>query len=131
MNEEKKQLRSRRINWLCWYLTTVVVNKLLHAQHVKQAGFRRNAAMEALVTKSVQAALGITDAAVVLPQNAELPAFVASSTNSAVEYTVFGVGKPDASCSCAYFQRGNLCKHIIKVGLHHLYHLCAFSSMQR
>lgn len=64
MNEEMKQLRSRRVDWLCWYLTMVLVDKVLHFQHVKHAGFKRNTTMEALVTTSVRGALEISDACV-------------------------------------------------------------------
>ena len=104
-----------RVDWLCWYLTTVLVDKVLHFQHVKQAGFKRNAAMEALVTTSVRGALEISNACVNLPESDEAPAFVRSSADASVEYSVCGAGTAEASCTCVYFQRGNLCKHIIKV----------------
>ena len=115
MNEEMKQLRSRRVDWLCWYLIRVLVDKVLHFQHVKQAGFKRNAAMEALVTTSVRAAMDISDACVKVSEGDDAPAFVRSSANASVEYSVCGAGTAEASCTCVYFQRGNLCKHIIKV----------------
>jgi hypothetical protein len=115
MNEERKQLRSRRVDWLCWYLTTTLVDKILHLQHLKRAGFKRNTAMEIQITKSVKAALQISSAAVKPPERADEPAFVKSSAQDTVEYTVCGAGTADASCTCTYFQRGNLCKHIIKV----------------
>ena len=98
MNEEMKQLRSRRADWLCWYLTTVLVDRVLHSQHVKQAGFKRNAAMEALVTTSVRGALEITNACVKLPEGVEAPAFVRSSAEASVEYSVCGAGTAEASC---------------------------------
>ncbi len=115
MNEEMKQLRSRRVDWLCWYLTKVLVDKVLHTQHVKQVGFKRNAAMEALVTASVRAAAEISDACVKVSEGEDAPAFVRSSADDSVEYSVCGAGTAEASCTCVYFQRGNLCKHIIKV----------------
>jgi hypothetical protein len=121
MNEEMKQLRSRRVDWLCWYLTKVLVDKVLHFQHVKQAGFKRNAAMEALVTASVRAAVDISDACVKLSEGDDAPAFVKSSASASIEYSVCGAGTAEASCTCVYFQRGNLCKHIIKVHINFEY----------
>lgn len=115
MNEEMKQLRSRRVDWLCWYLTRVLVDKVLHFQHVKHAGFKRNTAMEALVTTSVRGALEISNACVKLSEGDDAPAFVRSSADASLEYSVCGAGTAEASCTCVYFQRGNLCKHIIKV----------------
>ena len=71
--------------------------------------------MEALVTTSVRGALEISDACVKLPEGDDAPAFVRSSATASVEYSVCGAGTAEASCTCIYFQRGNLCKHIIKV----------------
>lgn len=129
MDEERKQLRGRRVDWLCWFLIRKVVDKVLHAQHLKEAGFRPNRTMETMVSSSVTAARQIPDSAVKLPEGAGQPAFVRSSAQSGIEYTVCSAGGADASCSCVHFSRGNLCKHIIKVSFGMIITICSNSSV--
>lgn len=70
---------------------------------MEQAGFKRMAAMEALVTTSVRGAFEISDAYVKLPEGVEAPAFVRSSADASVEYNGCGAAAAEAGCSCVYF----------------------------
>lgn len=114
---DKPLLNGRRVDWLCNQLLEDVARKFLHGQHIKAAGFQRNAAIEALVHASALRALSISDTDVSLPKQAGEPAFVCSSASEGVEHTVCNPGSAEATCSCVHSQRGNLCKHLIKVRL--------------
>ena len=117
LNPSKQGMRGRRLDWLAEQLITKVTGHYLHRQHAKAAYFKRNLQQEKMVTQTVQRAADIPDDHVNLPAAVSAPAEVQSSRDAALRYTVSHPGTDAAACNCPDANRGNVCKHVVKVQL--------------
>ena len=115
MNPEKTSMKGRRLDWLFYTLITSVAGYYLHKQLEKRSYFKRNLDFEKKVRESVKKAAAILDSHVTLPEEQGAAAAVCSASNPSTSYTVTGPGTASVHCTCAYSERGNLCKHAVKV----------------
>lgn len=114
LNPQKTSMKGRRLDWLVHTLTTSVAGYYLHKQLEKRSGFKRNLEFEKKVKGSVHRAGFILNSHVRLPSEQGGVASVRSASNPSTTYTVTDPGTPSMRCTCAYSERGNLCKHVVK-----------------
>jgi hypothetical protein len=111
----KSRLVGRRVDWLFHELTHDVIMKYKYNQYLKESGFISNKKAERLVINSVLQSLKIPDSCVSLPTVQGQPVLVTSSKRPHVKYAVYNLDTQWACCECVHSQKGNLCKHQIKV----------------
>ena len=115
LNPSKQGMEGRRLDWLAHQLITKVTEHYLQRQHAKAAYFKPSLQQEKDVMRTVQNAADIPDDNVTLPAAADGAAQVRSSRDAAQQYTISQPGTAAAACTCTYYTRGNVCKHIVKV----------------
>jgi hypothetical protein len=115
LRASKGRLVGRHMDWLIHQLIHDVIMKYEYNQYLKESGFILNKKAERLVINSVLQSLKIPDSCVSLPTEAGQLALVTLSKRPHVRYAVYNPDTEWASCECVYAQKGNLCKHQIKV----------------
>jgi hypothetical protein len=102
------------MDWLIHELTHDVIMKYEHNQYLTESGFISNKKAEHLVINSVLQSLKIPDSYILLPTVPGQPT-VTSSKRPHVKYAVYNPDTQWACCECVHSQKGNSCKHQIKV----------------
>jgi hypothetical protein len=115
LRASKNRLVRRRVDWLIHDLTHNVIMKYEYNQYLKDSGFISNKKAEHLVINSILQSLKIPDSCISLPTVEGQSALVTSSKRPHVEYAVYNPDSQWACCECVHSQKGNLCKHQIKV----------------
>ena len=115
LKAEKSRLDGRRLDWLIHELTNDVVTKYDYNQYMKENGFITNKKAEQIVRNSIISANKIPDSSVSLPSRPGDPAIVTSSKRAHIRYAVYNPDTEWAVCECVWAQKGNLCKHQLKV----------------
>jgi hypothetical protein len=115
LSASKGRLVGRRVDWLIHELIHDVIMKYEYNQYLKESGFILNKKAERLVINSVLQSLKIPDSCISLPTKVGQPALVTSSKWPHVRYAVYNPDTQWACCECVHVQKGNLCKHQIKV----------------
>ncbi|KAL5975154.1 hypothetical protein ACLOJK_031833 [Asimina triloba] len=105
-----------RIDWLVHALTTEFHSLYWFDQYIEESGSFRNLRDESL-TNSCYRALHILDVDVMLDVADLRLARVISQSDRSVGYTIWNPGSEFSLCDCAWSRSGNLCKHVIKVGI--------------
>jgi hypothetical protein len=115
LRASKGRLVGRRMDWLIHEVTHDVIMKYKYNQCLKESGFISNKKAECLIIKSILQSLKIPDSCISLPTEAGKPALVISSKRPHMRYVVYNLDIQWACCECVHAQKGNLCKHHIKV----------------
>ena len=105
----------RRIDWIITALTEEVHGHFWYKGLRKENGFVDNKKMQNFVVIALMKARDIPHVDVtlnVLPGN---HALVNSSEHQHIKYIVHNRAEEWAGCNCVWAQRGNICKHVVKV----------------
>jgi len=105
----------RRLDWLIHMLKKYVTTHYWYAVQCRIYGFVKNGKAEGIVAGAVLRSLEIPDSHVVLYPNGEDLALCASISNFPTVYTITAPNSNWAHCDCPMGQRGNVCKHSLKV----------------
>jgi hypothetical protein len=89
--------------------------KYKYNQYLKENSFISNKKVEHLVINSILKSLKISDSCFLLPTEARQSALVTSSKWPHIRYAVYNLDTQWACCESVHAQKGNLCKHLIKV----------------
>lgn len=115
LRQSKKKLVGRRMDWLVYELTGNVIEKYDYNDWSKENGFVKNKKIRQMVVNSIIQAKSIPDNNVALPPFDGAPALVKSSKRGHIVYAVHNPCTEWAVCECVYSQKGNICKHQVKV----------------
>jgi hypothetical protein len=115
LRQSEGKLVGRRVDWLIHQLTGDVINRYDYMQFRKENGFVTNKKGRSLMLSALTQAQKIQDSNVRLPASEGEPAFVRSSKRSHLEYVVYNLCTEWAVCECVHSQKGNICKHQLKV----------------
>nr|XP_029121164.1 uncharacterized protein LOC105047737 isoform X1 [Elaeis guineensis] len=115
-----------RVDWLVHTLTTEFHSIYWFHKYTEECGPLRNHMEEFLPTNSWYRALQIPDLDVLLDEEDLHPSKVVSQSDRSLAYTIWNPGSEFSICDCPWSRMGNLCEHVIKVGIfcrnqqHHL-----------
>ena len=115
LRQSRGKLVGRRVDWLIHQLTGDVINRYDYMQFRKENGFVTNKKGRSLMLSALTQSQKIPDSNVRLPASEGEPAFVRSSKRSHLEYAVYNPCTEWAVCECVHSQKGNICKHQLKV----------------
>ena len=115
LKSERSRMTGRRVDWCITALTEDVHDHYWYKDLRKEKGFVDNKKMQDKVVDSILKARLIPDTDVTLPLKEGDTAMVTSTTHRHMRYTVYNLGYEWGVCSCVWAQRGNMCKHHIKV----------------
>jgi hypothetical protein len=115
LRQSKGKLVGKRVDWLIHQLTGDVINRYDYMQFKKENGFVTNKRGRSLMLSALTQAQKIPDSNVRLPASEGKPAFVWSSKRSYLEYAVYNPCTEWTMCECVHSQKGNICKHQLKV----------------
>ena len=115
LKSERSRMTGRRVDWCITALTEDVLEHYWYKDLRKQAGFVDNKKIQDSVVNSILKARNIPDEDVTLPGESGDVALVTSTEHRHLRYTVHNPGSEWGVCNCVWAQRGNLCKHHIKV----------------
>lgn len=115
LRQSKKKLLGRRMDWLIYELTGNVIEKYDYQDWVKQNGFVKNKKQRQIMVSAIIQAQSIPDINVTLPVADGSPAYVKSSKRRHITYAVHNPCTEWAICQCVFSQKGNICKHQVKV----------------
>ncbi|XP_042490648.1 uncharacterized protein LOC122070532 [Macadamia integrifolia] len=106
-----------RIDWLVHLLTTEFHSLYWFDQYAEETGCFRNLRDEFFSNNSWYRALCIPDVDVMLDVEDLRLVKVISQSDRSLAYTIWNPGSEFAMCDCQWSRLGNLCKHVIKVGI--------------
>jgi hypothetical protein len=115
LKAERTRMVGRRVDWCIHVLTGDVLTHYWYLRFQKEGGFRDNSKERGIVVSALILARDIPDADVTLPMQEGGPAYVTSTTHRHLRYVVHNPGDMWATCTCLHAQRGNTCKHKVKV----------------
>lgn len=115
LKASRGKLLGRRVDSLIHMLTGDVVNRYDFMTFMKEHGFVSNKRERALALTAIVRARAILDECVELPVLDGEAAYVTSSKRPSLRYTVLNPGSKWAVCECLHSQKGNICKHQVKV----------------
>ena len=115
LKSERSRMTGRRVDWCITALTEDVLDHYWYKDLLKEKGFVFNKKIQDSVVNSILKARSIPDEDVTLPAMDEDVALVTSTDHRHLRYTVHNPGSEWGVCNCVWAQRGNLCKHHIKV----------------
>jgi hypothetical protein len=110
LKSERSRMIGRRVDWCITALTEDVLD-----HYWKEKGFVDNKKMQDCVVESILKARAIPDDDVTLPIIDGDTALVTSTEHRHLRYTVHNPGSEWGVCNCVWAQRGNICKHHVKV----------------
>lgn len=106
-----------RVDWLVHILTAEFHSLYWFDQYIEESGFFQNLKQEPFSTNSWCRALNIPDVDVILDEQDLRFAKVVSQSDRNIASTIWNPGSEFSLCDCAWSRLGNLCKHVIKVGI--------------
>lgn len=115
LNSSKERTDGHRVDWLIYHLVGDVVTHYWYQVQCKLYGFGRNKRQEGHVCSAPLRAHAIPDEYIVLNPDGENIAYVASVNNLPKVWTVHSPGSEWAQCDCPVAERGDICKHVVKV----------------
>ena len=115
LKSERSRMTGRRVDWCITALTEDVLDHYWYKDLRKQKGFVDNKKMQDSIVSSILKARSIPDEDVTLPSTEHDFALVTSTDHRHLRYTVHNPGSEWGVCNCVWAQRGNMCKHHIKV----------------
>ncbi|KAK9705525.1 hypothetical protein RND81_07G063700 [Saponaria officinalis] len=107
----------KRVDWLVHNLTAELHSSYWLDRYADEHDTFPKVKETYIASTSWHRALQIPDSAVYFPENIHLFAKIRSLKDNNVSHTVWNPGSEFAFCDCAWFLRGNLCKHVIKVNM--------------
>ena len=115
LKAERSRMVGRRVDWTITSLTEDVHDHFWYKGLRKEKGFIENKKMQDVVVSALMKAREIPDSDVALNQLPGNCAVVTSQEHRDVQYVVHNPGEEWAGCNCVWAQRGNICKHVVKV----------------
>jgi hypothetical protein len=115
LKSERSRMTGRRVDWCISALTEDVLDHYWYKDLRKQMGFVDNKKMQDSIVNSILKARSIPDDDVTLPSKDGDMALVTSTEHRHLRYTVHNPGSEWGVCNCVWAQRGNMCKHHVKV----------------
>lgn len=115
LRQSRRKLMGRRMDWLIYELTGNVIEKYDYSHWCKLNGFVKNKKQRQVMVNSINQANSIPDNNVILPERPGGPAYVKSSKRGHITYAVYNPCTEWAVCQCVHSQKGNICKHQVKV----------------
>lgn len=115
LKSERSRMIGRRVDWCITALTEDVLDHYWYKDLRKEKGFVDNKKMQDCVVESILKARAIPDEDVTLPVIDGDTALVTSTEHRHLRYTVHNPGSEWGVCNCVWAQRGNICKHHVKV----------------
>ena len=115
LRSERSRMTGRRVDWCITALTEDVVDHYWYKDLRKEKGFIDNKKCQDTVVDSILKARAIPDDDVTLPVHEGDTALVTSTEHRHLRYTVHNPGSEWGMCTCVWAQRGNMCKHHVKV----------------
>ena len=115
LQQPKRKIIGQWMDWLIYELTGNVTEKYDYTDWSKQKGFVKNKKLRQIMVNSIIQANSIPNENVVLPLYIGGPALVRSSKQGHIAYAVHDPCTEWAVYECVYSQKGNICKHQIKV----------------
>jgi hypothetical protein len=115
LKSERSRMAGRRVDWCVWGLHEEVEPHYWYTSLRKEGGFVDNKKKQDTVVSALLRARSIPETDVTLPTFAGGPAFVTSQTHRHLRYIVYNPEIEMACCNCVHAQRGNICKHQVKV----------------
>jgi hypothetical protein len=115
LRQSRRKLVGRRVDWLIHQLTGDVINRYDYMQFKKENGFVTNKKGRSLMLSALTQSQKIPHTNVHLPASDGEPTFVRSSKRSHLEYAVYIPCTEWAVYECVHSQKGNICKHQLKV----------------
>ena len=115
LKSERSRMSGRRVDWCITALTQDVLDHYWYKDLRKEKGFVDNKKMQDSVVSSILKARAIPDEDVTLPLKDGDTALVTSTSHRHLRYTVHNPGSEWGVCNCVWAQRGNMCKHHLKV----------------
>lgn len=109
------KLLGRRVDWLIHQLVGDVVNRYDFMTFRKENGFVSNKKDRSLALSAIVRARSIPDTNVQLPTTPDRSALVRSCNRPWLQYRVLNPSSEWAVCECVHSQKGNICKHQVKV----------------
>ncbi|ERN03925.1 hypothetical protein AMTR_s00078p00196690 [Amborella trichopoda] len=106
-----------RVDWLVHVLTTEFHSLCWFDQYAEESAFFRNMREQSFSMNSWRRALHISDDDVILDEEDLLFVKVISQSDRSHAYTIWNPGSEFSLCDCPWSRHGNVCKHIIKVGV--------------
>jgi hypothetical protein len=103
------------MDWLIYQLTGDMLTHYWYTVQCKLYGFVMNKNAERVVASAVLRARGILDHLVRLFPRGHDIAQVVSINHFLQVYTILMPGEEYVQCNCPWANRGNICKHAIKV----------------
>ena len=114
LRTSRQKFDGRRVDWLIYHLVKDVLTHYWYAVQCKLYGFIKNGKAEGIVASAVMRAAEIPDEHVRICEEEDV-AYVASQTNFPEIWAVMSPNSDWANCNCPLGQRGNICKHVVKV----------------
>ena len=115
LKAERSRLTGRRVDWCIHVLTGDVLTHYWYQRVRKRFGFVDNRKERGIVVCALIRARDIADSDVTLPLFVGGPAYVTSTSHWHIRYVVHNPSELWASCNCVHAQKGNTCKHKVKV----------------
>ena len=115
LKAERSRMTGRRVDWCIYALTGDVLHHYRYSALRKRHGFVDNKKKQDIVVASLLKARDIPDSDVTLPDVSGGTAMVTSTTQRHIQYTVHNPDSDFGFCTCMHSQRGNICKHQVKV----------------
>ncbi|XP_010249825.1 PREDICTED: uncharacterized protein LOC104592258 isoform X2 [Nelumbo nucifera] len=106
-----------RVDWLVHTLTTEFHSLYWFEQYTEETGYFRNLREGSFSNNSWYRALLIPDDDVIMDEEDLRIVKVFSLSDRGLAYTIWNPGSEFALCDCPWSRLGNLCKHVIKVGI--------------
>ena len=115
LRSERSRMTGRRVDWCITALTEDVLDHYWYKDLRKESGFIDNKKLQDITVESILKARKIPDSDVTLPEETGGFALVTSTTHRHMRYTVHNPDSEWAVCNCVWAQKGNMCKHHVKV----------------
>ena len=115
LKSERSRMVGRRVDWTITALTEEVHDHFWYKGLRKETGFIDNKKMQDYAVTALIKARDIPDCDVTLNVMPGNYALVTSSKHPHIRYAVYNPGEEWAGCNCVWAQRGNICKHLVKV----------------
>ena len=115
LKSERSRMTGRRVDWCITALTEDVLDHYWYKDLRKEKGFVDNKKQQDTVVNSILKARLIPDSDVTLPESDGGFALVTSTSHRHLRYTVHNPDSEWGVCNCVWAQRGNMCKHHVKV----------------
>lgn len=115
LKSERSRMHGRRVDWTITALTEDVHDHYWYKSLRKEKGFIDNKKMQDYAATAILKARDIPDSDVSFDQEPGNCALVTSTEHRHIRYVVHNPGEQWAGCNCVWAQRGNICKHVVKV----------------